>query len=189
MAKGREAVDFHQSNCKKSKSVASQPFTLRPKSKGHCNLKCLLFDKGDGLSKEVWVGREWRPKLWSRGRRFFSWKNQSLARSSPLDWRGCFGQGIKWDIPLGLDFGLYLWRLHTMPGRRLHFLYFIDYFQPISLDSQQSLETQSHSLLTWTVIVWSGLKTYHTSWKSSNLNKLTLLANPSFNVQFLFSSI
>ena len=27
----------------------------------------------------------------------------------------------------GLDFGLGLWRLHTMPGRRLHFLYFIGY--------------------------------------------------------------
>jgi hypothetical protein len=28
----------------------------------------------------------------------------------------------------GLDFGLGLWRLHTMPGRRLHLLYFIGYF-------------------------------------------------------------
>jgi hypothetical protein len=27
----------------------------------------------------------------------------------------------------GLDFGLGLWRLHTMPGRRLHLLYFIGY--------------------------------------------------------------
>jgi hypothetical protein len=40
----------------------------------------------------------------------------------------------------GLDFGLGLWRLHTMPRRRLQFLYFIDYFQPFSLDSQQSLD-------------------------------------------------
>jgi hypothetical protein len=30
----------------------------------------ILFEEGDGLSKEVWVGREWKPKLWSRGRRF-----------------------------------------------------------------------------------------------------------------------
>ena len=45
---------------------------------------------------------------------FFPLKNQSLARSWPLNWRGCFGQGIKWDAPLGLDFGLDLWRLHTM---------------------------------------------------------------------------
>jgi hypothetical protein len=43
---------------------------------------------------------------------FFSLKNQSLTRSWPLDWRGSFEQGIKWDAPLGLDFGLGLWRLH-----------------------------------------------------------------------------
>jgi hypothetical protein len=79
---------------------------------------------------------------------------------------GLFGQGIKWDAPSSfglwawrvggctlwpskskgrgeftaksLDFGLDLWKLHTMPGRRLRFLYLIGYyFQPISLDSQQ----------------------------------------------------
>jgi len=37
---------------------------------------------------------------------FFSLKNQSLTRSWPLDWRGYFEQGIKWDAPLGLDFEL-----------------------------------------------------------------------------------
>ena len=50
---------------------------------------------------------------------FFHEKNQPLTRSSfrrLLDWRGCFGQGIKWDAPLDLDFGLGLQRLHTMPG-------------------------------------------------------------------------
>ncbi len=41
-------------------------------------------------------------------------KIQSLTTSWLLDWRGCFGQGIKWDAPLGLNFGLGLWRLHTM---------------------------------------------------------------------------
>jgi hypothetical protein len=45
---------------------------------------------------------------------FFSLKNQSLTRSWPLDWRGYFEQGIKWDAPSGLDFGLGLWRLHTL---------------------------------------------------------------------------
>jgi hypothetical protein len=96
-----------------------------------------------------------------------------------------FEQGIKWDAPLGLDLGLGLWRLHTMAiqverpwefmakglnfglglwklhtlhGCRIHFLYFIGYFQLISLDSQQSLASQSHGLLTWTAIVWSGPK-------------------------------
>jgi hypothetical protein len=33
-------------------------------------------------------------------------------------------------VSKGLDFGLGLWRLHTMPGRRLQELYFIGYFQP-----------------------------------------------------------
>ena len=67
---------------------------------------------------------------------------------------GLFEQRIKWDVPLGLDFGLGLWRLHTMLSRRLHSLYFIGYFQPISLDSQQqSFATQSHGLSTWTAIV------------------------------------
>jgi hypothetical protein len=41
-------------------------------------------------------------------------KTQSLTRSQPLDWRSYFEQGIKWDASLGLDFGLGLWRLHTL---------------------------------------------------------------------------
>jgi hypothetical protein len=45
---------------------------------------------------------------------FFLKKNKSLTRSWPLDWRGYFEQGIKWDAPLGLDFGLGIWKLHTM---------------------------------------------------------------------------
>jgi hypothetical protein len=166
-----------------TKSSVSRPFTLWPKSKGCRNLKWLLFEEGDGLSKKVWVRWDWKPKLWSRGRRFFFIKNQSLTISWPLDWRGYFEQGIMWDTPLGLDFGLGLWRLHTMAiqvkrpwefmakgmdfglglcmlhtmlGRRLHLLCFINYFQPISLDSQQSLTTQSHGLSTWMAIVWSG---------------------------------
>ena len=42
----------------------------------------------------------------------------------------------------GLDFGLGLSRLHTMPGQSLHLLYFIGYFLPIYLDSPQSWATQ-----------------------------------------------
>jgi hypothetical protein len=98
-----------------TKSSASRPFTLWPKSKGRRNWKWILFEEGDGLSMEVWVGREWKLKLWSRGRRFFSLKNQSLTRSWPLDWRGYFEQGIKWDAPLSLNVELGLWKLHTIP--------------------------------------------------------------------------
>jgi hypothetical protein len=87
--------------------------------------------------------------------KFFSLKSQSLTRSWPLD---CFEQGIKWDAPLGLDFGLGFWRLHTMAVQverpwefmakgfglwtwalEHQLLYFNSYFQPISLDSQQKV--------------------------------------------------
>jgi hypothetical protein len=44
----------------------------------------------------------------------FHKKNLPLTRSWPLDWRDYFEQGIKCHAPLGLDFGLGLWRLHTM---------------------------------------------------------------------------
>jgi hypothetical protein len=34
------------------------------------HFEMITFEEGDKLSKEVWVGREWKPKLWSRGRWF-----------------------------------------------------------------------------------------------------------------------
>jgi hypothetical protein len=66
----------------------------------------ILFDKGNELSKEVWVEHEWKPKLWLRGHQFFFRRKKiKLTRSWPLDWRGCFGQGMKWDAPS--SFGLW----------------------------------------------------------------------------------
>jgi len=62
---------------------------------------------------------------------------------------------------------LCLWRLHTMPGWRFQILYCIGYFQLISLDSQQSLATQSHGLSTLTAIVWSGLELNHAQSRSN----------------------
>ena len=50
MAEGREAIDFHQSNCKKPRIWPLDPSHYRRR-----NLKRLLFEEGDGLSKEVWV--------------------------------------------------------------------------------------------------------------------------------------
>jgi hypothetical protein len=53
--------------------------TLHTQAKGRRNLKCLLLQEGDGLSKEVSVRQEWRPKLWSRGHQvFFLWKKKSI---------------------------------------------------------------------------------------------------------------
>jgi hypothetical protein len=63
-SRGRQ---FPPIKLQETKSSSSWPFTLWPKSKGHRNLKWLLFEEGDGLSNEVWVGWEWKPKLWSRG--------------------------------------------------------------------------------------------------------------------------
>jgi hypothetical protein len=84
---------------------------------------------------------------------FFSYKNQSLTRSWPLNWRGYFAQGIKWHAPLGLNFGA--WPLeashYAWPKAPLTVFYWL--FQLISLNSQQTLATQSHGLSTWTAIM------------------------------------
>jgi hypothetical protein len=59
--------------------------------------------------KEVWLDGNGNPN-YGRERPsvvFFIEKNQSLTRCWPVDRRGCFGQERKWDVPLGLDFGLY----------------------------------------------------------------------------------
>ena len=68
-----------------------------------------------------------------------------------------FWQEITRNTPLGL---LQTWTLEAShyaqpkaPTTTFDWLYI---FQPISLDSQQSLATQSHGLSTWTAIVWSG---------------------------------
>jgi hypothetical protein len=60
--------------------------------------------------KEVWIGREWKPKLWLRGRQFLFIKNSIIDKILAVR----FEQGIKWHAPLGLDFGLGIWRLHTI---------------------------------------------------------------------------
>jgi hypothetical protein len=51
-------------------------------------------------------------------KKFMKKKTPKLTRPLSLEWRDCFGLGIKWDAPsslgIGLDFELGLWRLHTM---------------------------------------------------------------------------
>ena len=94
-----------------TKSLASRPFTLRPKSKGRRNLKCLLFEEGDGLSKEVWVGREWKPKLWSRGRRFFFIKKSIIDKILAVRLEGLFWARNK--VGCSFGFGLWAWPLEA----------------------------------------------------------------------------
>jgi hypothetical protein len=80
-----------------------------------------FFYQGNNLSKEVWVGHEWKPKLLSRGHGFFFHKNKIIhvdkilaVRLEGLFWTrskmGC--SFFLWT--LGSAFGLGLWRLHTM---------------------------------------------------------------------------
>jgi len=59
--------------------------------------------------------------------------------------------GRKGSWPKGLDFGLGLWRLHTMPDRRLKFLFFIStYFVELSTKFDHSiprpLDLNNHSV-------------------------------------------
>jgi hypothetical protein len=68
----------------------------------------ILSYQGDELLKEVWVGHKTmveRPSLLSLK------INNKLTRSWPLNWRGCFGQGRKWDAPS--SFGLWAWLLEA----------------------------------------------------------------------------
>ena len=117
MAEGLEAIDSTNQIARNEEFSLSTLHT-RGQSPKAITLQnaymAILFDQGDGLSKEVWVGQEWKSKLWSRGHQFCPLKIPSLTRSWPLDWRGYFEQWIEWDARLGLDFGLGLWRLHTM---------------------------------------------------------------------------
>jgi hypothetical protein len=73
-----------------SKSSASRPFTLWPESNNRCNLKRLLFEEGDGLSKEVWVGREWTLNLRSRGRQFLFVKKSIIDKILAVRLEGLF---------------------------------------------------------------------------------------------------
>jgi hypothetical protein len=115
VAAGREAVNFHQSNCKK-------PRVFRPLDPSHYGQspKAVAFLNDYFLKKATDSRRKFgldgneNPNYGREAVGFFSLNNQSLTRSWPLDWRDYFEQGIKWHAPLSLDFGLGLWRLHTL---------------------------------------------------------------------------
>jgi hypothetical protein len=63
MAKGHEAVNFHQLDCKKPRIQPLDPYTLEAKVQRPEIPTWQHFDQGNGPSKEVWVGCEWKPKL------------------------------------------------------------------------------------------------------------------------------
>jgi hypothetical protein len=74
----------------------------------------VFFDQGEGLSKEVWVAQEWKPKLWLRGHRIFFHKNYKILA---IRLEGLFWEGIKWNAPTS-SLPLSLVRL----GRSLYFV-------------------------------------------------------------------
>jgi hypothetical protein len=65
------------------------------------------------------------------------------------EWSGM----LLWVWTLGLTFGSFT--LRPAKGSKYSYILVAMYFQPISLDSQRSLGTQSHGLSTSTAIVWS----------------------------------
>jgi hypothetical protein len=114
MAEGREAVDFHQSNYKKPRVRLLDPYTMA-KVQRPPHFKMIIFlKKAMDSRKKFGLDGNGNPNYGREAVGFFSLNNQSLTRSWPLDWRGYFEQGIKWHAPLSLDFGLGLWRLHTL---------------------------------------------------------------------------
>jgi hypothetical protein len=149
MTKGREAVDFHQSNCKKSRV-----WSLNRSHYGQSPNFQRLSKKATDSRRKFGLDGNGNPKYGREAISFFSIKKSIIDKILTVRLEGLFWARNKVECSLG--FGL--WSLHTMPDWRLHLLYFIGYFQPISLDFQQCLATQSHDLSTWTAIVWSGLR-------------------------------
>jgi hypothetical protein len=112
MAEGR-GRRFPPIKLQETKSSASWPFTVWLKSIGPCNLKWFLFEKGNGLSKKVWIGHEWKPKLWSRGRQFFFPKKIKKIIDKILVVRI---EGLVWarnKVACSFEFGLWAWPLEA----------------------------------------------------------------------------
>ena len=66
----------------------------------------VLFDQGNKLSKEVWVGHEWKVGNTNYDQEAVNlFPKKKKTRSWPLDWKSCFGQGMKWDASSSMDFG------------------------------------------------------------------------------------
>jgi hypothetical protein len=106
MAEGREAVDFHESNCEKPRVRPLDPSHYGQSPKAVTIQNAYFFTKATNSRRKF--GSDGNGTLTMvKKPSVFSIKNQSLTRSWPLDWRGYFEQGIKWDALLGLDIGVW----------------------------------------------------------------------------------
>jgi hypothetical protein len=110
MVEGRKAVDFHQFDCKKPKAWPLHPLHQDQSPKTIKILNAYFLTKVMD-SKEVWVGWEWKPKLWSRGHRFFSIKKSIIDKILAVRLEGLFRtmNEVGWSF----GFGLWVWPLEA----------------------------------------------------------------------------
>jgi hypothetical protein len=151
-----------------TKTSVSRPFTLE--ARGYCSTKCshgnIFLPRRRSLEGSFgWTRLEIQTMI-KRPSMFLS-KKQRTAKILAVRLEGLFWARSKVGCSfLRFGFGLWTWLLEASHCAWLKapILIFCRLFQPISLDSQQSLAIQSHGLSTWTTIMWSG----H-SWISYNL--------------------
>jgi hypothetical protein len=130
MAEGREVVDFHQSYCKKPKVRSLDPFALRPKFEGRCNLKWLFFEEGSsgrtGLDTQTMVER---PLV-------FIIKNSIIDKILTIRLEGLFWARNK--VGCSFGFGLWAWSLEAShyPRPKASITIFYWLFSAHFLDSQ-----------------------------------------------------
>jgi hypothetical protein len=73
--------------------------------------RIIIFWRRRRTLEEVWVGREWKPKLWSRGRRFFFIKKSIIDKILGVRVEGLFWARNKEGCSFG--FGLSAWLLEA----------------------------------------------------------------------------
>jgi hypothetical protein len=111
MAEGREAVDFHQSNCKKPRVRPIDPSQSGQSPKAVGILNYYFWKEPTDSQRKFGLDGNGNPNYGREAVGFFSLKNQSLTRSWALDWRGYFEQGIK--VACSFGFGLWAWPLEA----------------------------------------------------------------------------
>jgi hypothetical protein len=172
MAEGREAVDFHQLDCKKSRAQPLDPSHWRPKSKGRRSPKFVHGNTSWWRRRtlEGSLGRTWMETqtMVERPSIFFSHILKKIeidkilvVRLKGLFWiwnkMRCSGEMI-WVWTLDLTFKSFT----LCPAKGFNTCVLLTtLFQPNSLNSRQTLAIQSHGLSTWTTIAWSGPSPSH----------------------------
>jgi hypothetical protein len=110
-SRGRQ---FPPIRLQETKNLVSRPFTLEAKvqrpSLSQMPPWYYFLTKVTNSQRKFGLDRIENPNYGQEAVNFSTLKYNSLTTSCPLDWRGCFGQGIKWGCSfclwtLGLAFG------------------------------------------------------------------------------------